>query len=115
MPDDGAALPPRASSAAAVIARYEEIAALSRRMLAAAHAGAWSEVRRLEGRCREVIAELKEAARHARLNRAEQRRRIELLRDILADDAQIRRRAEPWLSQLERLLMPVPRRPGGKR
>jgi flagellar protein FliT len=112
MPDDGASLRPRASGAAAVIARYEAIAALSRCMLAAAHAGDWSEVTRLEGRCRELIAELKEVARHARLNRAEQRRRIELLRGILADDAEIRRRAEPWLSQLERLLRPAPRRPG---
>lgn len=111
MPDDGTSLRPRATGAAAVLARYEEIAALSRCMLAAAHAGDWSEVSRLEGRCRELIAELKGAVRHARLNRAEQRRRIELLRGILADDAEIRRRTEPWLLQLERLLAPAPRRP----
>ncbi|MCS7100064.1 MAG: flagellar protein FliT [Burkholderiaceae bacterium] len=87
-----------------MIACYEAIARASREMLAAARRDDWAQVRRLEEHCRELIAALKQAARGSRLSVAEQRRRIELLRGILADDAEIRRRAEPWLQQLERLL-----------
>ena len=40
--------------------------------------------------------------------------RVELLRDILQDDAQIRLRAEPWLLELERLIgMPRRAKPPG--
>jgi hypothetical protein len=49
---------------------------------------------------------LKQAAHKQRLGSAEQRRRIELLRAILANDAEVRRRSEPWLQQLERLIEP---------
>lgn len=105
MPDDGRSLRARDGGAVRLIERYEAIAAVSRRMLAAARADDWGEVKRLEQRGRELIAQLKEVARSERLGVAEQRRRIELLRGILADDAEMRRRAEPWLKQLERLLL----------
>lgn len=102
MPDDMRHGAPHAATG--LIERYEAIAAVSRQMLAAARADDWTEVARLEARCRELIAELKQLARSQRLNVSEQRRRIELLRGILADDAEMRLRAEPWLRQLERLL-----------
>jgi flagellar protein FliT len=104
MPDDGNLQRARTGGATGLIERYEAIAAVSRQMLAAARADDWTEVARLEACCRELIAELKQLARSQRLSVAEQRRRIELLRGILADDAEIRLRAEPWLRQLERLL-----------
>ncbi|MCS6945807.1 MAG: flagellar protein FliT [Sutterellaceae bacterium] len=104
MPEDSRPLGHCASSGAVVIACYEAIARASRQMLAAARADDWAQVQRLEEQCRDLIVTLKQAARGSRLSVAEQRRRIELLRGILADDAEIRRRAEPWLQQLERLL-----------
>jgi hypothetical protein len=73
-------------------------------MLAAAHREDWAEVARLETQCRQRIEGLKRAATIEPLNAIEQQRRIELLRDILRADAQIRRRAEPWLLELERLV-----------
>ncbi len=103
MPDDG--LPGARLQA---IDFYELIAQASHEMLAAARAGDWESVTRLEEACAALIADLK-AQRHAPLTVSEQRRRIGLLRAILADDAEIRDRAEPWLRQLEHLL----RRPGG--
>lgn len=110
MPEDGRLLRARHGGAAQLMERYETIAQVSRQMLAAARRDDWREVARLEARCRELIAELKQVARTQRLSVAEQRRRIELLRGILADDAEMRLRAEPWLKQLEKLLAPRPAR-----
>lgn len=104
-PDDGAAHGVR------LIDRYEQIAEASHQMLAAARHGDWEAVARLEDVCRALISELKLQAVQARLTDREQRRRIALLRSILADDAEVRQRSEPWLQQLEQLLH-QPRAPG---
>jgi flagellar protein FliT len=104
-PDDGQALPGRAEGGPRrLIERYQQVARLSRAMLEAAHREDWEGVARLEAQCRVQIGELKRAAMIEPLSAAEQQRRIELLRDILRDDAQMRRRAEPWLRELERLI-----------
>ncbi len=87
-----------------LIRRYEEIADASRSMLEAAHRGDWAGVEVIEQRCRDLIAGLKLAARSNRLGDGEKQRRMSLLRAILEDDAQIRRRAEPWLRDLEDFL-----------
>ncbi len=97
-----------------LIHRYEAIALASRCMLTAARRGDWDEVERLEGRCRALIEQLKAVAEFEQLDADEQRIRVKLLRDILADDAEMRMRAEPWLVQLERLIAHgAPRRPTG--
>lgn len=108
-PEDGRLQKARPATprGAQVIAHYEAIAHTSHAMLAAAQADDWDEVRALEDRCRALIAELRLAARTADLGVAEQRRRIELLRAILANDAEVRKRSEPWLRQLEKLLQPA--------
>jgi flagellar protein FliT len=105
-PDDGRFGSNAAPGAPALIQCYEAIADASRLMLGAAHADDWDEVLRLEDRCRALIEQLKQAAHKQRLGSVEQRRRIELLRAILANDAEVRRRSEPWLQQLERLIEP---------
>lgn len=103
-PDDGAFSAGFEHGAPRLIDRYEAIARASHEMLAAAQRADWDEVGRVEARCRALIADLHDAARVESLALPEQRRRIALLRAILADDAQIRLRSEPWLQQLERLL-----------
>ncbi len=109
-PDDGTAWQAGAGDGShSLIDRYQEVAQLSREMLAAAHREDWGEFARLEKTCWILIERLKRAAMIEPLNPIEQQRRIELLRDILRDDAQIRLHAEPWLLELERLLG-VPRR-----
>lgn len=89
-----------------LLQHYEAIAAASHAMLEAARAENWDEVTRLEDRCRTLIAALKAAAADTPLSRRDNERRMDLLRMILADDAEIRGRAEPWLQQLERLVRP---------
>ena len=104
-PDGGNTWPGSPAGASGpLIERYEGIARLSRDMLTAAHREDWVEVARLGACCRALIDDLKRAALAGMLNEVEEQRRIELLREILHDDAQIRLRAEPWLVELEQLL-----------
>lgn len=86
--------------------RYQAVAATSRAMVEAARAQNWTEVGQLERKCIVQVHELKRAAFVLRLGTDEQPTRVQLLRSILADDAEIRRLAEPWLVELEHLLMP---------
>jgi flagellar protein FliT len=83
---------------------YEAIARASQLMLEAARRSDWEEVGRQEERCRTLVAALKAASLESPLPPADNRRRMDLLRRILADDAEIRGRADPWLKQLERLI-----------
>jgi flagellar protein FliT len=110
MPDDGIT---DLAPASGLLHLYESIARLSHDMVAASGAGDWTRVGELEDQCRSLIATLNAASAVRPLGRAEQRRRVELLREILADDAQIRTRSEPWLRQLEHFYASLPRDNGG--
>ncbi len=87
-----------------LLQHYEAIAQASCAMLAAACAGDWIEVDRQEQRCCVLIATLKAAAGGqldpTPLSEADDALRMQLLRRILADDAQIRGHAEPWLEPI---------------
>jgi flagellar protein FliT len=100
-PDDG---PPGAAGGARLIDCYELIAQASHEMLAASRADDWESVTRLEDACRALIDQVRRDACDTRLSEVEQTRRIALLRSILADDAQMRERSEPWLQQLEHMV-----------
>lgn len=89
---------------------YEQIAQASQRMLDAARRSDWNEVERQEDRCKALVASLKSSLHGSPLfPPRENRRRMELLRHMLAADAEIRGRTEPWLEQLEQLVS-TPRR-----
>ena len=91
---------------------YEQIAQASQLMLDAARSSDWDEVERQEKLCRSLVASLKAASAGSPLLRPQDnRRRMELLRRMLAADAEIRDRSEPWLRQLEQLIS-LPRRHG---
>ena len=95
---------PAAREPSRLIEVYEEIARASRSMLDAAKAEDWERVARIEADCRELIDRIRIAARDERLGVGEARRRMEILRGVLQDDAQIRARSEPWLQDLNRIL-----------
>ncbi|CAD5373628.1 Flagellar export protein FliJ [Rubrivivax sp. A210] len=93
---------------------YEAIERASADMLAAARAGNWDEVVKLEGACVLLISQLKNAAQerpreacttaHAGVdtqafNAARAKSRI--MQRILVNDAEIRHLAEPWLQDLD--------------
>ena len=92
--------------APSLLDRYQAIAVTSRAMVDAARADDWPEVGRLERQCIRQVHQLKLAAQVDSLDPADQARRVHLLRSILSDDAEIRRLAEPWLAELEHLLLP---------
>lgn len=100
-PDDGHGASVARSQ---LLEHYEAIARASQRMLEAARASDWEEVARQEDRCRTLISALKAASTQMPLRPTDNRRRMDLLRRILADDAEIRGRSDPWLKQLERLI-----------
>jgi len=91
-----------------LIDRYAAIAEASHRMLAAARRGDWHEVACIEDQCRELIGQLKAALTVESLGPADQRERMRLLRAILADDAEIRACAEPWLGRIAHLISSLP-------
>jgi flagellar protein FliT len=88
-----------------LLSYYEAIERASADMLAAARAGNWDEVVKLEGACVLLITQLKAAAEGGRpdtpaaLEAAQTKSRI--MQRILVNDAEIRQLAEPWLADLD--------------
>ena len=91
-----------------LLSYYEAIERASTDMLAAARAGNWDQVVKLEGACVLLISQLKHAAEHdaetsrpspAALEAAQTKSRI--MQRILVNDAEIRQLAEPWLADLD--------------
>lgn len=107
-PKDGQ---PSISERGSMIEHYEAIAGASRRMLKAARAGQWDSVALEEDNCRALITGLKRASA-AGTSPARRGERLALLRSMLSDDAEVRDLSEPWLKQLEALLVG---RPGARR
>ena len=89
---------------------YEAIERASADMLAAARAGNWDQVVKLEGACVLLITQLKHAADQAGAaadavaaqQAAQTKSRI--MQRILVNDAEIRQLAEPWLADLDNSL-----------
>ena len=88
---------------------YEAIERASADMLAAARAGNWDEVVKLEGACVLLISQLKHAAQQgpAEAGEADPRAleaakiKSRIMQRILVNDAEIRHLAEPWLQELD--------------
>jgi flagellar protein FliT len=84
-------------------ARYEAIAAISSRMLRAARDALWGELARLQDEYRYLVDGLNDAEVGVLLNDCERGRKYELIRKILANDAEIRDLANPRLAKLSAL------------
>jgi flagellar protein FliT len=84
-----------------LLSYYEAIEQASADMLAAAKAGNWDEVVKLEGACVLLISQLKHAARTAPLDGDAARAKSRIMQRILINDAEIRHLAEPWLQDLD--------------
>ena len=88
-----------------VLAMYENIAALSSRMAVAAREGDWDGLARLETQCALQASAAKSGV--APLEGAERKRKIDLLKQIMANDRAVRDITEPWMGQLDRALSPT--------
>ena len=87
---------------ARLLACYEAIGEASRRMLEAARAADWRAFAERERSCAALIAMIESLGDpRAILDARGRRRRVEILRGVLHDDAQIRDLIEPWLADVE--------------
>lgn len=83
---------------------YESVALASAAMLEAARRADWDAMVAAEGRCAELIARLRAAGAEAPLCPEGRRRKSEIIRRVLAHDAEIRRLVDPRMRELEGLL-----------
>lgn len=87
-----------------LLSYYEAIEQASCDMLAAAKAGDWDAVVKLEGACVLLISQLKHAARVKPLDHDSAHAKARIMQRILVNDAEIRHLAEPWLQDLDEML-----------
>jgi flagellar protein FliT len=83
---------------------YEAVAAASAAMLRAARDSDWDALLEHEGACARQVEALRRADAQSRLSDRELERKAVIIRQVLADDAEIRRLTQPWLRKLEELL-----------
>ncbi len=89
----------------ALLNYYQAIERASQDMLAAARQGNWDEVLKLEGACVLLISQLKSRSAEAPLRSDEAQFKSRIMQRILVNDAEIRQLAEPWLDELDDLLV----------
>ncbi|MDZ4201255.1 MAG: flagellar protein FliT [Gallionella sp.] len=91
-------------SAPQVIAAYESLSALTGKMRAAASDGEWDALVELEQQCSRQVAKLKPIDEVTKLDQPLRERKVQLLKKILADDADIRSHTEAWMGQLQHIM-----------
>jgi flagellar protein FliT len=85
------------------IAKFQEMSALSARMVEAARAQDWEQLVSLE----KAVAQLRDALAsddNSTLDIQERAAKAALIQRILDDDAEIRRHTEPWMEHVRGLL-----------
>jgi len=87
-----------------VMGCYEAMALASRAMLHAARDSDWDTVASLERHCAGLVAQMGRGPVAAPLDETQRRRRVEILQRLLAEDAEIRNLAQPWLADLQSML-----------
>lgn len=92
-------------NATQLIDTYERILGITRAMLDAARRNDWERVTELEPGCRSEVANLVAIGDDGpRLSAPMRERKLAIVRRVLADDAEIRRIAEPRMAELEQLI-----------
>lgn len=91
-------------SNAQVITNYETLSALTGQMREAAVQGEWDKLVSIEQQCSQQVVTMRPADATAALDEPARQRKIQLIKKILADDAEIRNRTEVWMGQLQRIM-----------
>ena len=87
-----------------IITPYETILAITGQMLDAARNDDWERLVALEKDCKKLVEELIAENYGLPLSSQFQQRKAEIIRKVLADDAEIRSITEPWMAQLQSFL-----------
>jgi flagellar protein FliT len=80
-----------------IMAVYENVSQLTRRMLAAARLRDWDTLVRLERDCAAQVDALRNGQPVPALSKELRARKVRLLQAILEDDREIRAITEPWM------------------
>lgn len=91
-------------SASQIIVNYESLSALTAQMREAAVQGEWDKLVSIERQCSSHVATMKSADAVTTLDESSRQRKIQLIKKILADDAEIRNHTEVWMGQLQRIM-----------
>ena len=87
-----------------LISTYERILAVTALMLEAARQGDWDRLTELERQCRaEVEGLVTLGDGQPQLPESLRQRKTQIIRRVLADDAEIRRIIQPGMAQLEKM------------
>lgn len=87
-----------------IVERYRLMADASHRMLDAARDDDWDRVCAVEQECSRLIKDLSTMGDLAPADPALRQQKLELMRRVLADDAEIRLLTQPWLKKLDTML-----------
>jgi len=87
-----------------ILDTYGQVSIKSGEMVEAAKASDWDRLIQLEQDCRALVDTLRRDDTPAGAPRPDRnyiQRKYQLIRKVLADDAQVRRYTEPWMEQLQ--------------
>ena len=87
-----------------LISLYENVATITTHMLDAARTNDWDLLSRLEADCASRVQILRENEIPLELPAEMRDRKIKIIKEILADDKEIRNLTEPWMAQLANLM-----------
>lgn len=87
-----------------VIENYESLSSITGQMRNAAVNSEWDNLLSLEQQCTLQVAAMKPADTVAKLDEPSRQRKIQLIKKILADDAEIRNHTETWMKQLQSVM-----------
>jgi flagellar protein FliT len=87
-----------------VLSVYAAMADLTEQMVQAARRSDWDALVLLEQRCAAHVQTLREQEPQQPMSGAERERKIELIRQMLNADRQIRDLTMPWMAQLSKLI-----------
>ncbi|SFP91305.1 flagellar protein FliT [Nitrosomonas cryotolerans] len=86
------------------ITTYEAMLVITNQMLAAAQNSEWDKLVILEQECKALTDKLVQHSSQNILSHELQQRKIRIIHQVLADDAQIRMITEPWMEKLRSIL-----------
>jgi len=89
---------------AQMIAAYQAILAITDQMLQAAKSSDWDKLVTLERSCKHLTNQLMEQQTRSPLSEIQQKKKIDLIQQILARDAEIRTITEPQITHLQNML-----------
>lgn len=88
-----------------LIALYSAIEVASREMLAAAIESNWDAVAQAQDRCAALIEQTRDIKPGVVMTEKQQRARLRIMKQILQNEAQVRRLSSPWSGRLDRPAM----------